>query len=160
MQDRKVMWTQIGATGDLEGIAQRVVSDLCSDKERAAAPFCLWLVGGLGAGKTTFTGAFLRALGLPQGVPVTSPTYTLMNEYRCHDPKGDRWYAHLDLYRAENGCDLYELGVFDTRDFSGYLIEWPERLVDPTHLPPSHILSISMVENGSRRLYKLEKNLP
>ena len=95
----------------LAAVAIAVTSELV--KER---PFCLWMIGGLGAGKTTFAGEILRALGLDLDYPVTSPTFTYLNEYQI---KG-LWYAHIDLYRATSGFSLEELGFVDSRDFAGY----------------------------------------
>ena len=76
--------------------------------------FCLWLQGNLGAGKTALTREILYAVGLPRSEYVTSPTFTLLNEYEI---KGV-WYAHLDLYRLPSAED------FDVsyRDFRGYFV--------------------------------------
>ena len=76
---------------DLAEVARKISASLL-----AKDPFCLWLQGPLGAGKTTVTGYVLRELGLSGKTPVTSPTYTYMNEY----PVNKSWFAHLDLYRA------------------------------------------------------------
>ena len=72
-----------------------------------SGPFVVWLDGPLGAGKTSLVGAIMRGFGLDSRVPVTSPTYTIMNEYRING----KWYAHLDLYRADATFSLEELMV-------------------------------------------------
>ncbi len=102
-------------------------------------PFCLWLKGPLGAGKTTITGHILRCLGLGAKTPVTSPTYTYMNEY----PVDKSWYAHLDLYRATASLSSEDLGLVDARKFRGLFIEWPEKVAGDPNLRPTHVLEIS-----------------
>lgn len=115
-------------------------------------PFCLWLMGDLGAGKTTFTGAILRAFGLDPDFPVTSPTFTYLNEYRIDG----RWYAHIDLYRAGAGFSLEELGFVDSRKFSGYFIEWPSALDDTDGvLPATHVLEILQTQDLNERTFNL-----
>ncbi|SMF69859.1 tRNA (adenosine(37)-N6)-threonylcarbamoyltransferase complex ATPase subunit type 1 TsaE [Pseudobacteriovorax antillogorgiicola] len=113
--------------------------------------FVLWLKGEMGAGKTTLVRHYLRGKGLSDETPVVSPTYTIMNEYQI----GDRWYAHLDLYRAEDSFSLDEIGVKD-RDYRGIFLEWPDTPGDDETIAPSHILHISYEEDGQSRGYRLE----
>ena len=155
MQGLKLIWNEVANQNEIGEVAARVVKEL--ESVSASGPFCLWLIGGLGAGKTTFTGELLRAMGLPREIPVTSPTYTYMNEYRIGKGLGEKWYAHLDLYRAGSRLDPSELGVFDARPFRGYIVEWPEMLHDPESLAPSHVLSIEVADGGQRRTYRLER---
>ncbi len=117
-------------------------------------PFCLWLKGPLGAGKTTVTGYVLRHLGLGARTPVTSPTYTYMNEY----PVDKSWYAHLDLYRANASLSSEDLGLVDARKFRGLFIEWPEKVAGDPNLRPTHVLEISTKSGAAAnsRLYSLE----
>jgi tRNA threonylcarbamoyladenosine biosynthesis protein TsaE len=82
----------------------------------------VYLSGDLGAGKTTLTRGFLRALGVVGAV--RSPTYTLVEIYELAG-----WTAvHLDLYRLSDPAELDNLGL---REWAGaghlWLIEWPER---------------------------------
>jgi tRNA threonylcarbamoyladenosine biosynthesis protein TsaE len=80
------------------------------------------LHGDLGAGKTTFARALLRALGV--GERVKSPTYSLIESYRV----GDLDIHHLDLYRIADAGELEWLGVSDLAVESALLVvEWPER---------------------------------
>lgn len=81
----------------------------------------LLLRGNLGAGKTTFSQNLVAELGSDD--EVTSPTYTIVNEY--HSPKGKIF--HFDLYRMKNVEELYDIGIDDYLD-EGFLniIEWPD----------------------------------
>ncbi|HET9817541.1 MAG TPA: tRNA (adenosine(37)-N6)-threonylcarbamoyltransferase complex ATPase subunit type 1 TsaE [Rhodanobacteraceae bacterium] len=82
----------------------------------------LYLRGELGAGKTTFARALLRALGV--GGRVKSPTYSLLERYVVNG----RDAFHLDLYRIADAGELEWLGL-DELDAPGaiVLVEWPER---------------------------------
>jgi tRNA threonylcarbamoyl adenosine modification protein YjeE len=89
------------------------------------------LQGELGAGKTSFARAFIRARGGDEAVP--SPTFTLAQCYEL--PGGTIW--HFDLYRLRAAEEAWELGIEDAfRDGIG-LIEWPERL--GSLLPKRHL---------------------
>lgn len=80
------------------------------------------LAGPLGAGKTTFARALLRALGA--GEQVKSPTYTLIETYALPGLTAQ----HLDLYRIAAAEELEWLGLRDLADGPVlWLIEWPER---------------------------------
>ena len=76
------------------------------------------LEGELGAGKTTFTKGLAKALGVED--EVTSPTFTIMNQYLG----GKYPLYHLDMYRIEKEEDIYELGVEDEIDNGITIIEW------------------------------------
>ena len=77
------------------------------------------LSGDLGAGKTTFTKAFCKALGVTDNV--TSPTFTFMREYMGKFP-----IYHFDMYRVTDEDELYELGLYEYLDSENgiCLIEW------------------------------------
>ncbi len=89
-------------------------------------PLPIMLQGTLGAGKSVLARGIARGLGVPDNVPITSPTFTLMNHY----PARFDLY-HFDLYRLSDSDELLEIG-FDEFAFGAgvALIEWPERLED------------------------------
>ncbi len=79
--------------------------------------------GPLGVGKTAFTRGLARGLGVAG--PVTSPTYTIVNEYRS----GRLPLFHFDLYRIADYDELYAIGFFDYLDRGGILaVEWSENI--------------------------------
>ena len=87
----------------------------------------LTLNGDLGAGKTVFARGFARGLGI--GEAVSSPTYTIAQEYLL--PDGKRLY-HLDLYRISSAAAGLAFGVDEfLNDPNAFaLVEWPERVGD------------------------------
>jgi tRNA threonylcarbamoyladenosine biosynthesis protein TsaE len=82
----------------------------------------LW--GELAAGKTLLTRGIARGLGVPSATRVTSPTFTIINEY-----SGRLYLYHLDLYRISEPDELETLPWQESLFGSGVaVIEWPERL--------------------------------
>jgi tRNA threonylcarbamoyladenosine biosynthesis protein TsaE len=103
------------------------------------------LSGDLGAGKTTFVRGLAEGLGIDPR-EVSSPTFTLVHEYRGN---GLTLY-HADLYRLESAATddlgLEEIGVKD-----GVLaIEWPDRLSH--QLPGARLVRLEVVDDSSRRI--------
>lgn len=92
--------------------------------ERLEPGDVLALWGELGAGKTLLAGGIARGLGVPPGIPVASPTFTLINEYEARL----RLY-HLDLYRLGDPDELETLPWREALFGGGVaVIEWPERM--------------------------------
>lgn len=87
------------------------------------------LVGELGAGKTTFTQFFLRALGVTE--PITSPTFVIMKSYRVYKLPYIRAY-HLDCYRLKDSRELAVLGFKDIVEnpHTIVIIEWADHIKD------------------------------
>ncbi len=109
------------------------------------------LSGELGAGKTAFTKAVARALGIEE--IVTSPTFVLEKVYLLPENQPFKRLIHIDAYRLEKGADLAPLGFHELMKDSGNLIlfEWPERVVDGL---PAPTLRVSFVahSDGSRTI--------
>ena len=115
----------------------RMVFSLCEDETfalgrrtgRALRPGSLVVLQGeLGAGKTVFARGVAVGLGIPES-DVSSPTFTLVQEYRG----GRLPLFHADLYRLEAEAEIGALGIEDMLQGGGVvLVEWGERL--PAHL--------------------------
>jgi len=88
---------------------------------------CVALTGELGAGKTCLTQGIAKGMGVPDCYAVTSPTFTLINEY----PGRDAALYHLDVYRLTGSADLPEMGYDEYLLGSGVMvIEWAEKIID------------------------------
>ncbi len=88
------------------------------------------LRGGLGAGKTAFTRGLARGLGI--NGPVTSPTYTIVNEYL----EGRLPLFHFDMYRLSDAEELFDLGWEDYLRRGGVCaVEWSENVWDAMEDP-------------------------
>lgn len=94
------------------------------------------LTGDLGCGKTCFVQGFARGLGVVQGYYITSPTFTIMNEY----PAGKMHLCHLDLYRLSDPDELDYIGIEDRmKPNSVTLVEWPDLLIETGFVFDLHI---------------------
>ena len=133
---------------DLDGTLLNTIKDL-GDIDRAAGDF-LEAIGNnriiafyapMGAGKTTFTTALCRRLGVREDA-VSSPTFAIVNEYRTGT--GEPMY-HFDFYRVNKVSEALDIGFYDYVD-SGCLcvIEWPENIED---LLPEETLKVSITVN-------------
>lgn len=102
------------------------------------------LIGDLGAGKTTFVAGLVAALG---GGAASSPTFSLVNEYR----HGRLIVWHVDLYRLERAAELPELGLDDLiGDRRGIVIvEWADKF---DVLPADHLELELVHTDAGRRL--------
>lgn len=93
---------------------------------------CIYMVGPLGAGKTTLVRAMLRKLG--HAGAVRSPTYNLMEHYQFARLS----VVHLDLYRLGDPEEVEYLGLREMLDDSCMVVEWPERGLG--FLPPPDVI--------------------
>ncbi len=105
---------------------------------------CIAYKGGLGAGKTTITRGISMGLGL--GDEVTSPTFSLVNEYVG---TGLRLY-HFDMYRITSPEDLETTGFYDYMDDDSVLaVEWSENIM--SELPENTIfVQIERIDDNTR----------
>lgn len=126
-----------------------------ADLDRAAAEFLaaldgrrhIALVGPMGAGKTTLTAAVGRVLGVTD--EVSSPTFSIINEYRDRD--GNPVY-HFDFYRIDTPEEAMDLGLDEYFDSDALcLMEWPEKVAS---FLPDDVLPVRLTVNpdGSRTL--------
>ena len=97
-----------------------IIGELLGKKAKSGDVYCL--TGNLGAGKTVFAGGFAKGLGID--CDITSPTFTILNEYHG----GRLSLYHFDLYRLKEPDELYGIG-YEEYFYGGSvtLVEWPER---------------------------------
>jgi tRNA threonylcarbamoyl adenosine modification protein YjeE len=100
------------------------------------------LSGELGAGKTTFARAVIRAVLRDDAHDVPSPTFALVQSYN----DGQLSLAHIDCYRMSGAEELQEIGLDDALVRGAALIEWPDRIADAL---PKTRLEI-LISDGSR----------
>jgi tRNA threonylcarbamoyladenosine biosynthesis protein TsaE len=109
------------------------------------------LTGDLGAGKTTFTQQFARLVGVKAAI--TSPTFSLVNEYEYQATDGQlHTFYHMDLYRINTAEEALDFGFEEYLDSGEYcLIEWPQVI---ENLLPADVLRIHLeiMEDSSRKV--------
>jgi tRNA threonylcarbamoyladenosine biosynthesis protein TsaE len=107
----------------------------------------LALYGDLGSGKTSFVQGLGRGLGVPDDYYITSPSYTLINEYPGRFP-----LFHIDLYRIANPVDLENIGLYEILEEDGVVaIEWAERM--RKDLPPNYVkLQFEIIDDKTRKI--------
>ena len=101
--------------------------------------------GDLGAGKTAFTRGLARGLGICEAV--TSPTYTIVNEYLS----GKMPLFHFDMYRLGSSDELFDIGWDDYLERGGVCaVEWSENVADAMERPIT--VRIEKLGDESRRI--------
>lgn len=115
--------------------------------ESMTMPAHILLFGDLGAGKTTMTRGLAAGFGMESLEDVSSPTFTLINQYKGKTP-----IYHIDLYRIESG-KLDGLGLEDIFDEpkAAVIIEWAERLGD-FNAPGATRIFLEYVDENSRKI--------
>lgn len=130
---------EVKSVNDLPKTADQIIGLLGTQK-------ILLFRGEMGAGKTTLIKTLCQTLGVQQNV--TSPTYSIVNEYNI--PKGKIY--HFDFYRLKNQTEAMDMGVeeyFYSGDYC--FIEWPEMI--PDLLPGQYIdIDIKVLSNNMREI--------
>ena len=110
-------------------------------------PTVVFLIGDLGSGKTMFVQGLARGLDVPVEYYITSPSYTIVNEY-----PGRLRLFHIDLYRLKEGLDPNEIGLAEILNGDGVaVVEWADRL--PAEAAPDRLeIRLEVVDTDRRVL--------
>jgi tRNA threonylcarbamoyladenosine biosynthesis protein TsaE len=131
-------------------VSQDRLGEVAGDFLKKAGQYRVWLLHGeMGSGKTTFIKSLCQGLGVKDAT--SSPTFSIVNEYKTAD---DKKVYHFDFYRIKNEAEAYDIGT-EEYFYSGNLcfIEWPEKI--PSLIPPEHIDVSIVVENQKHRTIAL-----
>lgn len=133
---------QINSQEDLKPAAKQLLAFAAEEK-------IFLFDGDMGAGKTTFIKVICEALGVED--LVSSPTFSIVNEYLAEDGK----IYHFDFYRIKDLQEAYDIG-YEEYFYSGdyCLIEWPEKI--PDLLPPHYIRVTINVTREQTRHFSFE----
>lgn len=140
------MEKELHSLEDLAGEAEALVGRLSPRGDKATL---ITLSGELGAGKTSFTQALAKILGVEEHV--TSPTFVLEKIYALPEGKLFARLAHIDAYRLKGGAELGPLG-FDAlmqEPRTLIVLEWPEMVEDT--LPPADVSITLVVRDDTSR---------
>ncbi|MDR2589761.1 MAG: tRNA (adenosine(37)-N6)-threonylcarbamoyltransferase complex ATPase subunit type 1 TsaE [Oscillospiraceae bacterium] len=100
------------------------------------------LYGNLGSGKTTFTRGLAKGLGITMNV--SSPTFTIVNEYHGKIP-----LFHFDMYRLDNEDELFDIGWDDYHDRGGVcVVEWSEKVPNAI---PFNTITVKLTNLGENK---------
>ena len=113
--------------------------------QRIKLPLVIGLSGDLGSGKTAFVQGLAEGLEVPGDYYITSPTFTLINEYPGRFP-----LIHIDLYRLDSIHDLEDIGLDELLYEQAVIaIEWAEKMSDD--LPADHLRLCTVAVGGTGR---------
>ena len=107
----------------LDSLSRKVADQLAKND-------CIFLIGEIGVGKTTFTRYLINYLQKKNGEKITevlSPTFNLLYEYELDEIK----IMHYDLYRIADKSELEHLGIFSDKQKTIKIIEWPQLINIP-----------------------------
>lgn len=131
-----------GSEGETEALARETAMGL-------SAGDVVYLVGDLGAGKTTFARGLAAGLGAVAS-EVASPTFAILHEYAA--PGGVVVMRHLDLYRLlDSASELEILGLPDAVAGAPVAVEWPGEAI-AVALPPTLRVTIAVDSGDARRI--------
>ena len=128
----------------LNSLSQKVAEKLSKND-------CIFLIGEIGVGKTTFTRYLINRLQEKNGEKITevlSPTFNLLYEYDLKTIK----IMHYDLYRIKDEKELKHLGIFLDKKDTIKIIEWPQLINIP--LPDKLEIHLDYVKNEKEREIK------
>ena len=133
----------LDSLSSLDSVSQMFINEIGANKVFA-------FYGEMGVGKTTFIKAICKALGVTE--TVTSPTFSIVNEYKTVN--GNLTY-HFDFYRIKDIEEAYDFGYEDYFYSGNYcFIEWPE-LIEA--ILPDNVIKVDIViTDGERRLITLQ----
>ena len=107
----------------------------------------LALMGDLGSGKTAFVQGLAKGLEVSEKYYITSPTYTIINEYPGRIP-----LLHVDLYRLEGSDDFENIGLYDIINTQHVVaVEWAEKLMGE-NFPEILSLNMAISDNDTRSI--------
>mgnify|MGYP000535451538 FL=1 len=117
--------------------------------QRIQFPLVIGLSGDLGSGKTAFVQGLAEGLEVPDEYYITSPTFTLVNEYPGRLP-----LIHIDLYRLDGIHDFEDIGLDELMyDQAVIAIEWAEKMSH--QLPDDHLAMTFEITNDNGRKISL-----
>jgi tRNA threonylcarbamoyladenosine biosynthesis protein TsaE len=125
------------------------LSNISKDVIKSAEGLTVWLLTGeMGAGKTTLAKSICRELSVAD--VVSSPTFSIINEYKTSEAKS---VFHFDFYRLKSELEAYDIGVNEYFESGSIcLVEWAEKIPS---LIPEHYFEITLQISGptSRTIY-------
>ena len=106
----------------------------------------LFLNGPIGAGKTTLVKNLCKQFGVKE--LVTSPTFSILNEYKCNEGK----IFHFDFYRTNNFKEILDIGIYDYIDSKSIcFIEWGDLIIKGIQTY-NHIIEINIISETDREI--------
>jgi tRNA threonylcarbamoyl adenosine modification protein YjeE len=124
----------------------RVAKLLAATLDKSRSPCLIALEGDLGAGKTAFAKCLISSLtGLSEG-EISSPTFTIMNEYSAREFR----ICHFDFYRLNSPDELEEVGFMDSLRGAVCIVEWYSKFAGDLRIRPDVSVEISQLTDSKR----------